>query len=110
LTFAYDSRLPAKDDLSGLSRVDPMSVKINGEYVALNQSKPYMVGMTEQVFDFLNGLTGGELFKYDSGIFEYNAVRDYMKSLHFVNYVSEGRIIDKAGLPAAPAVPAIRRK
>ena len=33
-----------------------------------------------------------------------------MKSLHFVNYVSEGRIIDKAGLPVETAVPAIRRK
>jgi len=87
-----------------------MSVKINGEYVALNQGKYYMVGMTEQVFNFLNGLTGGKLVKYESGIFEYNAVRDYMKSLHFVNYVSEGRIIDKAGLPAETAVPKIRRK
>jgi 2',3'-cyclic-nucleotide 2'-phosphodiesterase (5'-nucleotidase family) len=110
LTFAYDSRLPAKDDLSGLSRVDPMSVMINGEYVALNQSKYYMVGMTDQVFNFLNSLTGGALVKYDSGILEYNAVRDYMKSLHFVNYVSEGRIIDKAGLPAVTVAPKIRRK
>lgn len=107
LTFAYDSRLPALDDLSGLSRVDPMSVMINGEYVALNPGKYYMVGMTEQVFNFLNGLTGGQLVKYDTGIFEYNAVRDYMKSLRFVNYVSEGRIIDKAGLPPTPTV---RRK
>jgi hypothetical protein len=107
LTFAYDSRLPALDDLSGLSRVDPMSVMINGEYVALNPTKYYMVGMTEQVFNFLNGLTGGQLVKYDTGILEYNAVRDYMKSLRFVNYVSEGRIIDKAGLPA---VPTVRRK
>ena len=87
-----------------------MSVMINGEYVALNPTKYYMVGMTDQVFNFLNGLTGGQLVKYDSGIFEYNAVRDYMKSLRFVNYVSEGRIIDKAGLPAATAAPTIRRK
>lgn len=107
LTFAYDSRLPPVDDLSGLSRIDPMSVKINGEYVALHPDKYYMVGMTEQVFNFLNGLTGGQLVKYDTGLFEYNAVRDYMRSLRVVNYVSEGRIIDKAGLPVSPVV---RRK
>ena len=47
--------------LSGLSRVDPMSVMINGEYVAANQGKYYMVGMTDQVFNFLNGLAGGAL-------------------------------------------------
>jgi 2',3'-cyclic-nucleotide 2'-phosphodiesterase (5'-nucleotidase family) len=100
LTFAYDSRKPARDDLSGLSRVDPMSVKIGDEYVALNPDKYYMVAMTDQVFNFLNGLTGSQLQKIDTGLFEYNAVRDHMRSLRFVNAVSEGRILDVAAATA----------
>jgi 5'-nucleotidase len=79
LTFAYDSRKPPLDDLSGLSRVDPMSVKIGDEYVALNPDKYYMVAMTDQVFKFLNGLTGNNC-RRSIWPFEYNAVRDYMRS------------------------------
>jgi hypothetical protein len=96
LTFAYDSSKPAAEELGDISRLDPMSVKIGGEYVAANLGKYYFVAMTEQVFNFLNNLVGGGLIKTDTGIFEYNAVRDYMKSLGFVKYVSEGRVIDTA--------------
>ena len=56
------------------------------------------VGMTDQVFNFLNGLVDGGLTRLDPDppIFEYNAVRDYMKSLGFVGTKSEGRVIDTA--------------
>jgi O-succinylbenzoate synthase len=77
-----------------------MSVKIGDEYVALNPDKYYMVAMTDQVFNFLNGLTGSQLQKIDTGLFEYNAVRDHMRSLRFVNAVSEGRILDVAAATA----------
>jgi 5'-nucleotidase/UDP-sugar diphosphatase len=96
LTFAYDSSKPAIDDLSGLSRVDPMSVKINDEVVALSERPYFYVAMSEQVFNFLNNLTGGKLVKIDTGISEYNAVHDYMKDLRFINYKSEGRVKDTA--------------
>jgi len=62
--------------------------------------------MSEQVFNFLNGLVGKSLVKIDTGIFEYNAVRDYMRSLRFVNYKSEGRVKDTA--PAAAVKSALR--
>jgi 2',3'-cyclic-nucleotide 2'-phosphodiesterase (5'-nucleotidase family) len=97
LTFAYDSGKPPAAHLGEISRLDPMSVKIGGEYVALNQGKYYNVVMSEQVFAFLKDLVapmGISLVKLDTGIFEYNAVRDYMRSLRFVRYASEGRVRD----------------
>jgi len=86
-----------------------MSVKIGGEHVAANLQKVYYVGLTDQVFNYLNNLVGGGLFKIDSGILEYNAVRDYMASLRFVSYASEGRVIDTAPV-ATTAAAAIRRR
>jgi 2',3'-cyclic-nucleotide 2'-phosphodiesterase (5'-nucleotidase family) len=94
LTFAYDSSKPPAAKLGDISRLDPMSVKIGGELVVLNPNKYYYVAMSEQVFNFLNNLVGNSLYKIDTGIFEYNAVRDFIKSLHFVNYKSEGRVVD----------------
>jgi 2',3'-cyclic-nucleotide 2'-phosphodiesterase (5'-nucleotidase family) len=96
LTFAYDSSKPPAAKLGDISRLDPMSVKIGGEIVALNQNKYYYVAMSEQVFNFLNNLVDNSLFKIDTGILEYNAVRDFMKFLRFVNYKSEGRVVDTA--------------
>jgi len=96
LTFAYDSSKPPAAGLGQISRLDPMSVKIGGELVAANPAKIYFVGMTDQVFNFINNLTGGQMIKFDTGLFEYNVVRDHIKSLRFVNYVSEGRVIDTA--------------
>ncbi|MGZ7044876.1 MAG: hypothetical protein ACXVJK_00995 [Candidatus Aminicenantales bacterium] len=57
--------------------------------------------MSDQVFNFLNALVGGSLTSLatDTKLFEYNIVRDYMKSLRFVQYKSEGRVKDTA--PAA---------
>ncbi|OGD14430.1 MAG: hypothetical protein A2W20_04815 [Candidatus Aminicenantes bacterium RBG_16_66_30] len=100
LTFAYDSSQPPAASLGDISRLDPMSVKIGDEYVAANLQKIYYVGMTDQVFKFLNSLVGGGLVKIDTGLFEYNAVRDYMRALRFVSYRSEGRVIDTAPGPA----------
>ena len=102
LTFAYDSSKPPAAHLGAFSRLDLMSVMVGGEYVALNPNKPYYVGMTEQVFNFLNGLVGGGLVKIEPNpaIFEYNAVRDYMRSLRFVNYKSEGRVKDTTAAAA----------
>jgi 5'-nucleotidase/UDP-sugar diphosphatase len=97
LTFAYNSKNDPAEYIGQISRLDPMSVKIGDDYVAADPSKFYFVGMTDQVYNFLYRLTGGAIpGSYDSGIFEYDAVRDYIQSLHFVNYVSEGRVIDTA--------------
>jgi 2',3'-cyclic-nucleotide 2'-phosphodiesterase (5'-nucleotidase family) len=94
LTFTYDSGKPAATGLGQISRLDPMSVMIGDEYVALNRGKYYHVVMTDQVFAFLNNLAGGRLIKLDTGILEYNAVRDYIRSLRVVTYASEGRVRD----------------
>jgi len=107
LTFTYDSSKPRSEGLGQFSRLDVTSVKINGENVyPLNLKKYYFVAMSEQVFNFLNSLVGGSLVKIDTGIFEYNAVRDYMRSLRFVVYNSEGRVKDTA--PAAAVKLALR--
>ena len=94
LTYAYHS---------GIGHVVPETVMINGEQVAAHQEKIYFVLMTEGIFSFLNTLAQGQLQAYPTGIFEYTAVHDYMKSLGFVFYKSEGRVIDLAA-PAAAAV------
>ncbi len=102
LTFAYDSSKPAAENIGDISRLDPMSVRINGESVMehIGEGKIYFVGMTDQVYNFLYRLTSGQIPpNYNSGILEYNAVRDYIQGLKFVNYASEGRVIDTA--PAA---------
>jgi len=102
MTYAYDSSKPAAANLGQFSRLDPMSVKVGGELVALNPDKYYFVGMTEQVFNFLKDLVapmGIALVSIPTEIFEYNAVRDYMGSLGFVNYGSEGRVLDTAAAP-----------
>jgi 5'-nucleotidase/UDP-sugar diphosphatase len=108
LTYSYDSTKPPAE-FGGISRIDPMSVLVNGEPVAAelgNPNKFYLVAMSEQVFRFLNDLvkaTGGDLEPYviTTGLFEYDLVRDYMKSLRFVNYKSEGRIKDTGAVMSA---------
>lgn len=97
LTYAYDSSRPPSAGLGSLSRLDPMSVMIGGEHVAANPDKLYMVVMSEQVFNFLKNLVapmGISMVSFETGIFEYNAVRDFMRSLRFVSYRSEGRVKD----------------
>jgi hypothetical protein len=98
LTYAYDSSLPPSPGLGVFSRLDPMSVLIGGELVAAHPDDIYMVAMTEQVFQFLKDLVAPmniEMICYETGIFEYTAVRDFMRSLRHVVYEPEGRVIDK---------------
>ncbi len=103
LTFAYDSSLPPSQYLGQISQLDPMSVEIGGTPILASGRPYYFVGMTDQVFDFLNALVGGQLQRFDPDppIFEYAAVRSYMQSLGTVDYKSEGRIIDTAAAPKA---------
>jgi 5'-nucleotidase len=103
LTFAYDSSLPPSQYLGQISQLDPMSVEIGGTPILASGRPYYFVGMTDQVFNFLNALVGGQLQRFDPDppIFEYAAVRSYMQSLGTVDYKSEGRIIDTAAAPKA---------
>jgi 5'-nucleotidase/UDP-sugar diphosphatase len=102
MTYAYDSSKPPARNLGQFSRLDPLSVRIGDERVAQNPTKLYCVAMSEQVFGYLRELVeplGISLVSVPTGIFEYNAVCDFMKSLRFVNYGLEGRVVDTA--PAA---------
>jgi 2',3'-cyclic-nucleotide 2'-phosphodiesterase (5'-nucleotidase family) len=103
VTYSYDSTQPKAPDLLHPTRLDVMSVMVNGDLVAAHledpEFPPYMVAMSEQVFGFLNDLLkpmGIDLEPYivHTNMFEYNLVRDYMKALKFVHYKSEGRIKD----------------
>jgi len=102
ITYTYNSNNPPVQQLGLLSRIDPSSVKVNG--TSVDPGKYYMVAMSDQVFNFLNALTKnpqdptdpGMLSSLSTGLNEYTIVRDYMKSLKFVLYKSEGRIKDTA--------------
>jgi len=107
LAYAYDSSQPPSETLGSLSRLDPMSVRVGAEYVALSTREYYMVAMNEQVFGVLNGLMGGQLESYPTGLLEYNLVWDYVQSLRVIDYRSEGRVKDTA--VAAGAETAVRR-
>jgi hypothetical protein len=100
LTFEYDStRTPIPpgqllDELmkGNYGRVNPFSVKINGQ--PLDLGRVYWVALTEQLHKFLlaNGLV--PFASMETGLFEYNAVRDCMARLKVLNYTAEGRIVD----------------
>lgn len=97
LTYQYDSTKPASGELGTLSRLDPMSVLANGEPVAANPNKSYLVAMNEQVFHFLSSLAaplGLSLVSFPTGLSEYSVVRDHMKDLKVLDNQSEGRIRD----------------
>jgi 5'-nucleotidase len=93
LTYTYDSTKPAAP-LGTLptTRVDQASVRINGQ--PIDPAGTYYVAMSDQVFNFLNNLTGKMLTALPTGFNEYTLVRDYMRSLRFVRYESKGRIQD----------------
>jgi 5'-nucleotidase/UDP-sugar diphosphatase len=104
LTFEYDSSKPPispekliynlQHGIMEWGRVDPFSIRINGN--PINLEGVYWVALTEQLHKFL--LSMG-LIPYDSietGLFEYNVVRDYMAAKKILNYRAEGRIIDTA--------------
>lgn len=97
LTYQYDSTKPASTKLGALSRLDPMSVLANGEPVAANPDKRYLVAMNEQVFLFLSSLAaplGLSLVSFPTGASEYDVVRDHMKDLEVLDNRAEGRIRD----------------
>jgi len=98
LTFKYDSSKPPvsiEELLEGkLSRLDPASVKIQGD--PINPQGLYWVALNEQLLKFLLSLNLLPFQVIDTGLFEYNIVRDFMRKLEQLNYTSEGRIIDVA--------------
>jgi 5'-nucleotidase len=94
LTYTYDSSKPPVENLGEISRIDPTSVLVGGK--PINPDGYYFVAMSDQVFNFLNALTNGALQSYPTDLNEYTLVRDYMRSLRFVYYKSEGRINDTA--------------
>jgi 2',3'-cyclic-nucleotide 2'-phosphodiesterase (5'-nucleotidase family) len=104
LTFAYDStKAPMAPEqliynlMHGIpewGRVDPFSIKINGN--PINFEGVYWVALTAQLHKFLvaNGLT--PYAADETGLLEYNVVRDYMAGQKVLNYTTEGRIIDSS--------------
>jgi 5'-nucleotidase/UDP-sugar diphosphatase len=98
LTFAYDSSKPPVSTLEeimmGLGRLDPTSVKIHG--VPIDPYGVYQIAINEQLLVFLQELGLEPIDQMDTGLFLYSVVRDYMRKLRFLDYVSEGRIIDRA--------------
>ncbi len=98
LSFEYDSTkepVPIEELIKGkLSRLDPDSVKVNG--VTLDPNGAYWVVMNEQLVSLLGSVGLEPLAEKETGLFEYNLVRDFMRRLRFLAYTSEGRIIDRA--------------
>jgi len=98
LTFEYDSTkepVPIEELKKGkLSRLDPYSVKVNG--VPLDPYGAYWVAMNEQLVSLLGSVGLEPLAEMETGLFEYNLVRDFMRRLRFLAYKAEGRIIDRA--------------
>jgi 5'-nucleotidase/UDP-sugar diphosphatase len=88
LTFAYDSTN------SPGARVDYASVAINGNPV--DPLATYWVAMNEQVYKVLKSLDNTVPNPVATNLFEYNLIRDYMKKLIHVGYVSQGRVIDSS--------------
>jgi 5'-nucleotidase/UDP-sugar diphosphatase len=86
LTFEYNSLNPPG------SRV--LWAKINGNLVnPYDPSTKYKVAINEQVYNVLKTLDAS-ITKVDTGLFEYNLVRNYMKKLIHVRYKVQGRVID----------------
>jgi 5'-nucleotidase/UDP-sugar diphosphatase len=84
LSFKYDS--------GGLPWGRVYEVMING--IGIDPSATYKVAINEQVYKVLLTLLPS-LAKTDTGLFEYNLVRNYMKKLNHVGYEAEGRVIDE---------------
>jgi 5'-nucleotidase/UDP-sugar diphosphatase len=103
LVFEYDtSKAPMDPEqlvfnmMSGImewGRVDPFSIKVNGQ--PLDFGGTYWVALSEQLHAFL---LANDLIPYadmQTGLFEYNVVRDFMSRRRFLNYGIEGRIVDR---------------
>ncbi len=93
LTFEYDSSKPPAP-LGEFSRLDLTSVKVNGN--PMNPGALYWVAMNEQLVSLLGSLGLVPFAEQETGLFEYNLVRDFMQQLRFLTYASEGRIVDIA--------------
>jgi 2',3'-cyclic-nucleotide 2'-phosphodiesterase (5'-nucleotidase family) len=93
LTFEYDSSKPPAP-LGEFSRLDLTSVRVNGN--PINPDGMYWVAMNEQLVSLLGSLGLEPFAVEETGLFEYNLVRDFMRQLRFLAYTSEGRIIDTA--------------
>jgi hypothetical protein len=93
LTFEYDSSKPPAP-AGGFSRLDVSSVKVNGD--PMNPGGMYWVAMNEQLVSLLGSLGLEPFAVEETGLFEYNLVRNFMRQLRFLTYTSEGRIIDTA--------------
>jgi 5'-nucleotidase/UDP-sugar diphosphatase len=96
LEFKYDSSKPPAGSIGQISRLDPSSVKVNGQ--PINPSGLYWVALNEQLLNFLQANGLDPFLTVDTGLFEYNLVRDYMDTLNILDYSSEGRIVDTRGL------------
>jgi 2',3'-cyclic-nucleotide 2'-phosphodiesterase (5'-nucleotidase family) len=86
------SGLSYKYDSAGLPGGRLYEVMING--IGIDPSATYKVAINEQVYKVLLTLLPS-LPKTDTGLFEYNVVRNYMKKLNHVGYEAEGRVIDE---------------
>jgi hypothetical protein len=107
LTFEYDSSKASMNPevlvynmmyrIPEWGRVDPFSIKVNGRPIDFGGT--YWVALSEQLHAFLlaNGLQPGAVKQ--TGLLEYNVVRDYMSERRFLNYGVEGRIIDRSPSP-----------
>ena len=102
LTFEYDvTRTPMNPEqlitnmMTGKmewGRVDPFSIRING--AAIDYAGAYWVALNETLHGFL---VSQGIFPYaemSTGLFLYNVVRDFMSDRKFLDYRSEGRVID----------------
>jgi len=101
LTFRYDSRHPPSGQLGQLSRLDPTSVRIQGQ--PINPEGLYWVALNEQLYKSLVALGLQPFSHIDTGLFEYNLVRSFMMKLNQVDYEPEGRILDRKYKTAADA-------
>jgi hypothetical protein len=74
-------------------RVDPFSIKVNGN--PLEFGSLYWVALSEQLHAFLLANDLIPVASMQTGLFEYNVVRDFMSARHFLDYRIEGRILDR---------------
>ena len=102
LTFTYDSTktpMAAEQLVYNLThgvmefgRVDPFSIKVNGQ--PLDFGGVYWVALNEVLHDFLITQGLDPYASQETGLFLYNAVRDFMAGRQGLYYQSEGRVID----------------
>ncbi len=92
LTFAYDSSKPAAP-LGSLSRIDAASVMIGG--VPVDPNAVYWVVVNEQLYNMLVSLGMTPFGHVETGLLEYNLVKDYVAAKGTVRSVSQGRVVDR---------------